>query len=50
MQSACRQTWLLNKYEQVFSWDWDGMNGYNQRFHSLETVQGESVIFADYGF
>jgi len=43
--------WLLNKYGQVVSWDWDGMNVHDQHFHSVvETVRDESVVFADYGF
>jgi hypothetical protein len=43
--------WLLNKYGQVVSWDWDGMNVHDQSFHPVvETVQDESIVFADYGF
>jgi len=43
--------WLLNKYGQVVSWDWSGMNAHDQHFHSVvETVQEESIVFADYGF
>ncbi len=43
--------WLLNKYGQVVSWDWNGMNVHDQAFHSVvETIQDESIVFADYGF
>jgi hypothetical protein len=43
--------WILNKYGQVVSWDWDGMNVHDQRFHPLvEALRDESIVFADYGF
>ena len=43
--------WMLNTFCRVVAWDWDTMNVYDKRFHSVvEPFVGETIVLADYGF